>query len=341
MQRTIRDLMKQRLGQKQSRVGTNKAKEAGINSLSRVKSVRTRTVEAIQKQHTQHRNSHMAKIKKQQTQRRNSVQARVAARKKAKQSNALVQCAIFSDVAATSIATIIDKMEFEVVGEGVPICVQGDVADMFYLIMSGACQVLINNEIVATLNELQVFGESALFTKTVGSVAMRGATVETVRGGGDVQLLRLSKEKFDTLLASGTLTRECVQKIEMVAKERELENRLKASVGGGEGALEGEGEGEDDDAANRRVRVLVIKALKSKKTLRTFMKRADKLNSGRVQKKHVLKLLSGVEKRFGVVIDGEAVWLSMIGIGRVNGMVKEESDGGVEHEVLEEWVFGC
>jgi len=208
--------------------------------------------------------------------------------------------------------------------------------------MSGACQVLINNEIVATLNELQVFGEGALFTNTVGSVAMRGATVETVRGGGDVQLLRLSKEKFDTLLASGTLTRECVQKIEMVAKERELENRLKGNVDGGEGAVEGEGEADgDDDAANRRVRVLVIKALKSKQTLRTFMKRADKLNSGRVQKKHVLKLLSGVEKKCGVVIDGEAVWLSMIGIGRVNGMVKEESDGGVEHEVLEEWVFGC
>ena len=31
------------------------------------------------------------------------------------------------------------------------------------------------------------------------------------------------------LLKSGTLTEECVKKIEAVAKERELENRLKAT----------------------------------------------------------------------------------------------------------------
>ena len=179
----------------------------------------------------------MKKIKQQQTQRRSSVQARVAARKKAKRSNALVQCTIFSDLAATSIAMIIDKMEYETVDEGVEICVQGDVADMFYLIMSGSCNVLFNGENVATLTELQVFGESALFPNGVGScVAIRGATVETVRGGGNVQLLRLSKKKFDTLLSSGTLTKECVRKIEVVAKQRESANRLKmktASSGSG------------------------------------------------------------------------------------------------------------
>ena len=38
-----------------------------------------------------------------------------------------------------------------------------------------------------------------------------------------------TKGKFDMLLKSGTLTEECVKKIEAVAKERELENRLKAT----------------------------------------------------------------------------------------------------------------
>ena len=132
---------------------------------------------------------------------------------------------------------IIDKMEFEVVDEGVQICVQGDVADMFYLIMSGSCNVLFNGESVATLNELQVFGESALFPNGVGSVAIRGATVETVLGGGNVQLLRLSKKKFDTLLASGTLTKECVKKIEVVAKERASANRLKMKTGSSGGVV--------------------------------------------------------------------------------------------------------
>ena len=132
---------------------------------------------------------------------------------------------------------IIDKMEYEVVEEGVQICVQGDVADMFYLIMSGSCNVLFNGESVATLTELQVFGESALFPNGVGRVATRGATVETVRGGGNVQLLRLSKKKFDTLLSSGALTKECVRKIEVVAKERESANRLKVKTASSRGSV--------------------------------------------------------------------------------------------------------
>ena len=125
----------------------------------------------------------------------------------------------------------------EVVEEGVQICVQGDVADMFYLIMSGSCNVLFNGESIATLTELQVFGESALFPNGVGRVATRGATVETVRGGGNVQLLRLSKKKFDTLLSSGTLTKECVRKIEVVAKERESANRLKVKTASSRGSV--------------------------------------------------------------------------------------------------------
>ena len=68
------------------------------------------------------------------------------------------------------------------------------------------------------------------------------------------------------------------------------------------------------------------------------MKRADKLNTGRVQKKHVMKLLSGVEKHFQVVIDGDAVWLSMVAGNSM--LVNKESDV-IEHKVLEEWVFGC
>ena len=205
-------------------------------SMNRVRSVRTRTADAIVQNHSSHRKMMVKSIQKRQKSRRDSVQARVQARNKAKRSNALVQCTIFSDLAATSIAMIIDKMEYETVDEGVEICVQGDVADMFYLIMSGSCNVLFNGESIATLTELQVFGESALFPNGVGRVATRGATVETVRGGGNVQLLRLSKKKFDALLASGTLTKECVKKIEVVAKQRESANRLKmktASSGSG------------------------------------------------------------------------------------------------------------
>ena len=192
-------------------------------SMNRVRSVRTRTADAIVQNHSSHRKMMVKSIQKRQKSRRDSVQARVQARNKAKRSNALVQCTIFSDLAATSIATIIDKMEYEVVNEGTQICIQGDVAEMFYLIMAGSCNIIMNGEIIATLNELQVFGEGALITKADGK-ATRGATVVAVN---DVQLLCLSKKKFDTLLTSGTLTSDCVKKIETVAKQREEENRLK------------------------------------------------------------------------------------------------------------------
>ena len=112
-------------------------------------------------------------------------------------------------------------------------CRQGDDADTFYIIVSGACQVTIDGKPIAVLGELDFFGESALFTDGQ-SRSKRGATVTTINDEGEnaVQVLALSRMKFNKLIASGDLNEDCVHKLKGVAEKRRQEN--KHNNGGGE-----------------------------------------------------------------------------------------------------------
>ena len=83
----------------------------------------------------------------------------------------------------------------------------------------------IGGKAVAVLGELDVFGESALFTDG-NDLSIRGATVTTINGEGEhVQLLALPREKFNKLLASGTLNEDCISKLKKVAEKRKRENK--------------------------------------------------------------------------------------------------------------------
>ena len=100
----------------------------------------------------------------------------------------------------------------------------GDDADIFYIIVSGACQVTIDGKPIAVLGELDFFGESALFTDGQGR-SRRGATVTTINDESeDVQVLALSRMKFNKLIASGDLNEDCVNKLKLVAEKRRQEN---------------------------------------------------------------------------------------------------------------------
>ena len=155
----------------------------------------------------------LTKIAKQQTHRRQSLQLRVQARTKVKHSKVLSTSSYFSTLDSVSISKIIDEMEFIAIEEhNYDVCRQGDVADIFYII-TGICQVSIDGNAVALLGELDIFGESALFTEANG-LSKRRATVSTV--DQSVQLLALSQMKFNNLLASGALNEECVNKLRQV-----------------------------------------------------------------------------------------------------------------------------
>jgi len=179
----------------------------------------TNTVDAIQRNSTNNRNSYVKKIKKRHTARRSNLQlkveARNLARQKAKHTNALQKSFIFSNVNTESIAKITDQMEYEMYQDGIVVCQKGDEANNLYLIISGTCDVTIGGKKISSMNELEIFGESALFPGANG-VAVRGATVTCV---GNVQLLSLSKEKFDYLVESGSLNENCLIKLRQVLKE--------------------------------------------------------------------------------------------------------------------------
>jgi len=142
-----------------------------------------------------------------------------------KHSKALLKSSCFSTLDPTSMSTIIDDMDFLVIEEtNFEICQQGDFAGIFYIIISGACQVTMNGKAIALLGELDIFGENALFAGANG-VSKREATVATINDEiENVQLLALPRKKFDKLLASGALNEECIVKLKQVAEMRKKKN---------------------------------------------------------------------------------------------------------------------
>ena len=197
----------------------NRARTRGVLKVK--KSYRTTRAEQIQTDHKKHRNMAIDLIKKKQSTRRSSVMLRVEARKKVKHSKALSKSIYFSSLEEASISKIIDAMDFMAFDQNddSEICRQGDVADTFYIIISGACQVTIDVQQIVVLGDLDIFGEIALFTGATGR-SIRSATV-TKMVGKDLQLLTLSRKKFNALIASGTLNKECTAKLKTVAEQRQ------------------------------------------------------------------------------------------------------------------------
>ena len=66
-----------------------------------------------------------------------------------------------------------------------------------------------------------------MFTDGQGR-SRRGATVTTINDEKeDVQVLALSRKKFNKLIASGDLNEDCVKKLKTVAEKRRKENENK------------------------------------------------------------------------------------------------------------------
>ncbi|HEY5542113.1 MAG TPA: SLC13 family permease [Candidatus Binatia bacterium] len=104
---------------------------------------------------------------------------------------------IFSGLSREDVAKIMGKMEEISYGAGMTIFSQRDVGDAFYLIHSGAVQVVVESgaaksEVVAVLGPRDWFGEMALL-----SGESRSATIETVK---ETVLWRLRSEDWDELI---------------------------------------------------------------------------------------------------------------------------------------------
>jgi anion transporter len=104
---------------------------------------------------------------------------------------------IFADLPRGSFARIIADLREEQHPPGTVICREGEPARDFYIVKSGEVEVLVNQgldrpEVVAVNGPNQWFGERALFSDRARSATVVART--------EIELWRLTKEKFDELI---------------------------------------------------------------------------------------------------------------------------------------------
>ena len=106
------------------------------------------------------------------------------------------QIPLFSALSREDIAKVLGKMEERSYASGATIVSQGDQGDAFYIIQSGAVQVVLENrgrtEIIRVLGAQDWFGEMALL-----SGEPRSATIVAVK---DCLVWRLSRQAWDELI---------------------------------------------------------------------------------------------------------------------------------------------
>ena len=143
----------------------------------------------------------------------NRTQMRLLARQRIKQTGAFAKIPMFQSLGKEQIETLINAMNFKIYPEASSLCVQGDVADCLFILISGQCKVTTRQidsndngngndtkeRRVATRYELDILGEHAL----VGSAnepRLRTATVTAELG--TAQVLELRREKFEEIISS-------------------------------------------------------------------------------------------------------------------------------------------
>ena len=335
-------------------------------------------VEEIEQNSQNYRNLAVHNIIQRISKRRSSLELRVQARKKVKQFNALLKSECFSNLEPASISKIIDEMEFLVIKENnYDMCRQGDNAKIFYIIVSGACQVILDGNPVAMLGEMDIFGESALFTDGQGR-SRRGATVTTINDEKeDVQVLALSRKKFNKLIASGDLNEDCVNKLKLVAEKRKKENEQKNRVkpsrtttselreekgvkmekqvgkkktdGGSETAVvartvenprqEGATPTKMTNASVEKIRLTMKRLMKTRGRLQNWMDHGDKTSSGFLSRKYFEKVVRKVVQKVAPQQVKER-FMELMWVSVKAGSGHGVARDVVEQEVVERWVFG-
>jgi CRP-like cAMP-binding protein len=111
---------------------------------------------------------------------------------------------------------IADLASARTADEGEDIIRQGDLADEFFIIVSGSADVSRDGETIASLEPGDYFGELALFDR-----ALRNATVTAT---SPVELVTFSRDAFEDLLDTVSSLRSAVM-VGMARRLHELEGR--------------------------------------------------------------------------------------------------------------------
>jgi CRP-like cAMP-binding protein len=177
-----------------------------------------------------------AEHKKHQQRQRRSTQLRVAARLKVRKTKVLSKIPIFASIPQyrmdKAVEEILAKTTYKKHAKGTIICEQGELADDFFIIVSGQCSVNVTNynsqegraitRRVGALKDLDHFGESALLGGFEDLKRNATITVES----DYVQLLVLSRLQYEELVEEGVITKDVTSTLEAVSMKRVKSNKI-------------------------------------------------------------------------------------------------------------------
>ena len=178
--------------------------------------------------HEEHRQSQItldANIQRQARKQKRKTELRVQARSKLKQQKILTNVPAFAKLTENEIEAMINVMTRENHLKGTVLCLQGDVANKFYVVMDGECIACIkrNDETrkVGTIGQFKFFGESSLLSEQ-GVDLIRNASVEV--STEVLTVMVLTKSNFHALIESGKLNKDVLEGVKKIDLERQAEN---------------------------------------------------------------------------------------------------------------------
>ena len=131
-----------------------------------------------------------------------------------------------------AVEEILAKTTYKRHAKGEIICEQGELADKFFIIVSGQCSVNVTNynsqegraitRRVGALKDLDHFGESALLGGFEDLKRNATITVES----DYVQLLVLTRLKYEELEEEGVITKDVTSTLEAVSMKRVKSNKI-------------------------------------------------------------------------------------------------------------------
>ena len=190
-------------------------------------------------------NSHRQKKSKRNT------QMRVQARAKIRQHKALEKVAMFSHLDSSAIDMLLKSTKYKRYQSGDIICREGDTADKLFVIVTGTCGVTVATGTggeslrVATLRELEVFGENSLLVydadaSDASTVRMATVTAEgdagNAYGGNTVQMLELDREVFHDLMDAGVIDGSVVASVHELGQQHRSDTANTVSANTGDGS---------------------------------------------------------------------------------------------------------
>ena len=140
---------------------------------------------------------------------------------------------MFSHLDSSAIDMLLKSTTYKRYQVGDVICREGDAADRLFIIVTGSCGVTVQTKAgeslrVATLRELEVFGENSLLVYDADASEKSTVRMATVTAEGDaenaygrntVQMLELERDVFHDLMDAGVIDGSVVASVHELGEQ--------------------------------------------------------------------------------------------------------------------------